>query len=54
MVVPDILLNTYTYATCTIEDYNNCVVVKTEDWLDNPVDYIFTKTQSKITILDTI
>ena len=43
MVVPEILINTYNCMDCIIENYNNCVVVKTEDWLNNPVDYIFTK-----------
>ena len=46
MVVPNILLGSYTYAGGDIIDiYNNCIVLKTENFVGEPEENIFTREQ---------
>ena len=47
MVVPEVLLSSYTYARCKVYNYNNAVVLKSVDFLGDPVDYVFAKEQTE-------
>jgi len=43
MAAPSVLLGSYEYAGRIIDNYKNAVVLKTYDYLGEPVEYIFTK-----------
>ena len=43
MVVPNILISKYDFFGRTIKNYKNCVVLRTKDFVGNPIEFILTK-----------